>query len=59
MDTGAGTGGTDCLFPAVPVCTLSDRCPGWVRGRTGGKFAGCVGCEDEAGKYKKVKCEQR
>ena len=58
-NSGSSPGSAGSVFQIILGCTLSDRCPGWVRGRTGGKFAGCVDCEDEAGKYKKIKCEQR
>ena len=58
-NSGSSPGSAGSIFQIILGCTLSDRCPGWVRGRTGGKFAGCVDCEDEAGKYKKIKCEQR
>ena len=40
---------TDFSFPSGHT-TASNRCPDRVRCCAGGKLAGCVGCEDEAGK---------
>ena len=47
---GSSPGSAGGIFQIVSWCPLSNRCPGRVRCCAGGKLAGCVGCEDEAGK---------
>ena len=47
---GSSPGSAGGIFQIISWCPLSNRCPGRVRCCAGGKLAGCVGCEDEAGK---------
>ena len=47
---GSSPGSAGGIFQIISWCPLSYRCPCRVRCCAGGKLAGCVGCEDEAGK---------